>query len=40
MAWRWDYFPTYDLRQDDLERYLVRLFGNFQFFIEVGFHID
>ena len=35
MAWVWDRFSNYDLRQDVLEKYLRDNFGNYNFYIKV-----
>ncbi|KAF2735005.1 hypothetical protein EJ04DRAFT_563673 [Polyplosphaeria fusca] len=40
MSWLWDDFETYRLRQSDLDDYLVKLHGNWQFYFRVdnGFY--
>jgi hypothetical protein len=35
MPWLWDDFDTYRLRQCDLDEYLVKLFGNYDFLTRV-----
>jgi len=35
MAYVWDSFETYRLDQKDLEKYLTKLFGEYDFFIKV-----
>jgi len=36
MAYVWDSFETYRLDQKDLEKYLTKLFGEYDFFIKVS----
>ena len=36
MAYDWRYFSSYRLNQDELERYLRRKFGDWNFYIQVG----
>ena len=34
--WQWDTFDTYRLRQDTLEAFLEKKYGNYEFFIQVS----
>jgi hypothetical protein len=36
MAYDWRYISSYRLNKDDLEKYLKKKFGNWDFYIEVG----
>lgn len=35
MPWQWAYFPPYRLSKPDLQRYLVKEFGNYNFYLDV-----
>jgi hypothetical protein len=36
MAYEWRYIASYRLNQTDLEKYLKKKFGNWNFYVEVG----
>lgn len=36
MAYDWRYFSSYRLNQEELERYLTRKFGDWNFYIQVS----